>query len=87
MAAPGAYTGNGSRRSRLKDVRLTRDLAVSGIAVWARYANTMRVDLTVRTAGVTGHLRGSWATRARGATAVLSGTIDGAQVRLAMPAP
>ncbi len=40
-----SYTGDRETTFQLRNVRLTRDLAVSGSAVWARYANTMRVDL------------------------------------------
>lgn len=82
-----SYTGDAMTRFTLNGVRLARNLAVSGSAVWARYANTLRVDLTVTSPQVGGQLQGSWATRARGSTAVLTGTLDGNHVRLAMRAP
>jgi hypothetical protein len=81
------YTGGRVTTFHLTNVRLTRDLAVSGSAVWVRYGNTLRVDLTVRSPHVTGHLHGSWATRTRNATAVLFGTLDGGSVQLSMRAP
>ena len=82
-----SYTGNRSTTFHLRNVRLTRDLAVSGSAVWVRYANTMRVDLTIRSPQVTGRLHGSWATRTRHATAVLTGDLNGKAVHLSMLAP
>ncbi len=81
------YTGNRVTTFALTGVRLTRDLAVSGSAVWSRYANTMRVNLTISGPGVSGRLRGSWSTRAKGATAAMTGRINGTAVNLAMRAP
>ncbi len=85
----GTWTYNGNRVTtfHLHGVRLTRDLAVSGTAVWTRYANTMRVTLDLRGAGVSGTLHGSWSTRTRNAIAILSGHLDGATVNLALRAP
>ncbi len=40
------YTGGRTVRFRLDGVRLVRDLAVSGRAVWDRYGETVAVDLT-----------------------------------------
>ena len=82
-----SYTGNRATTFHLRNVRLTRNLAVSGTAVWGRYANTLRVDLAIRSSHVTGHVRGSWDTRTRKATATLTGTLNGIPVRLTMLAP
>jgi pimeloyl-ACP methyl ester carboxylesterase len=72
---------------RLAGVRLARGLSVSGRAHWDRYAETMTVDLTIRSHGRTGRLRGTWDTRRRNARAVLTGTFDGSPVRAHFPAP
>lgn len=80
------YTGGRVVRFRLDGVRLVRGLALSGGATWDRDAGTMR--LSVSLAGrATGRLSGAWDTRAAGATAVLTGTLDGHPVRLSTPAP
>ncbi|MDX6298245.1 MAG: hypothetical protein QOI51_2102 [Nocardioidaceae bacterium] len=67
--------------------RLTRNLGVSGSAVWSRFANTMRVQLAVAGPGISGRLHGSWDTRVRNATAVLTGRLAGSSVSFAMRAP
>ncbi|MDX6308870.1 MAG: hypothetical protein QOI06_1916 [Nocardioidaceae bacterium] len=82
-----SYTGNRVTTFALHGVRLTRDLAVSGSAVWSRFANTMRVQLALAGPGVSGRLHGSWDTRARNATAVLTGRLAGSSVSFAMRAP
>lgn len=82
-----SYRGNRVTTFDLDGVRLTRDVAVSGSAVWTRYRNTLRVDLTIRSDAVSGTLHGSWATRAHNATAVLTGHLNRVPVRLAMRAP
>lgn len=79
-----SYDGNAITTLRLHSVRFTRDLAISGTAVWDRYGNRLRVDLAVPGGG---RLQGSWATRARGAAAVLTGRLDGMPVRVALAAP
>lgn len=81
------YRGNAVTTYALHGVRFTRDLAVSGSAVWSRYRNSLEVHLVVRGVRVTGRLNGTWATRARNATAILTGRLDGRSVRLVMPAP
>jgi pimeloyl-ACP methyl ester carboxylesterase len=81
------YTGDRTTVFHLRGVRLTDDLAVSGTARWRRYANTLRVDLTVAGHGRTGHLRGTWATRRLGARATLHGTFGGHPVRVTFRAP
>ncbi len=81
-----SYTGGRVVRFRLKQVRLVRDLAVSGRAVWDRYGERATVDLSLSGA-VRGHLRGRWDTRAVGAVAVLNGRLGGRPVRVRFPAP
>jgi pimeloyl-ACP methyl ester carboxylesterase len=81
------YTGDRTTVFHLHGVRLTKDLAVSGTGTWKRYANTMRVDLTVVAHGRTGKLEGHWATRRAGARAHVSGTFAGHQVRVTFRAP
>ena len=82
-----SYTGDPVVRFALDGVVLARGLAVSGTAVWSRYAESMTVDLRIRSHGRTGTLRGTWDTRARGARAVLTGTLDGDRLRLEIAAP
>ncbi|MGC4111748.1 MAG: alpha/beta fold hydrolase [Nocardioides sp.] len=74
------YTGDRTTVFHLHGVRLTSDLAVSGTARWLRYANRMRVDLTVSAHGQHGVLRGVWDTRTKGAQATLRGTFGGRRV-------
>jgi pimeloyl-ACP methyl ester carboxylesterase len=85
----GTWTYTGDRRTvfHLHGVRLTADLAVSGTATWTRFANAIRVDLTVRSPSHHGHLTGDWLTRKRGATATLHGRLDGRPVRETFHAP
>ncbi len=80
------YAGYDIVRFDLDRVRLIRGLAVSGRAVWDRYAGTMRVDLTL-TGRAHGRLRGSWETRTIGAVAQLTGTLDSHRIRVAVSAP
>lgn len=72
-----SFTGDRTTVFHLHGVRLTQDLAVSGTATWKRYANTMRVRLTVAGHGRHGRLHGHWATRREGARATLHGTFGG----------
>ena len=81
------YTGDRVVTFRLTGVRLARGLSVSGTAVWDRYGETMRVDLTLRTHGRPGHVRGSWATRRPQARAHLTGSLDGARFMASFAAP
>ncbi len=68
--------------------RLTRDVAVSGTVVWDRAAGRVEADLrTTGAAAVSGRLVTSWDTRARGATAPVSGVVGGRQVRATVLAP
>jgi hypothetical protein len=84
----GTWTYRGGRvvDFRLEDVRLVSDLAVSGRAVWDRYGERVKVRLVLAGAA-RGVLAGRWDTREVSATAVLAGRVDGAQVRLRLPAP
>jgi hypothetical protein len=81
-----SYSGSDVVTLRLKGYRLLQGLAVSGRATWDRDRHRMRVDLSLGDA-LRGHLRGGWDTRAVGATAVLSGVVNGQRVRLSFPAP
>jgi pimeloyl-ACP methyl ester carboxylesterase len=81
------YTGDRTTVFHLHGVRLTSDVAVSGTAVWKRFANRMSVDLRVRAAGQHGRLHGSWAMRTRGADATLRGTFGGHAVVAVFKAP
>ena len=77
------YSGDRVVTFRMDGLRLVRGLAVSGRATWDRDAGTMAVSLGL----ARGHLTGRWDTRTPGATAVLTGTLDGHHVRLTFPAP
>lgn len=80
------YRGSAVTTFNLRDVRLVRDLAISGTAVWDRYRNSLHADLVLAGSGG-GQLQGSWATRARGAVARLTGRLHGQPVRLSLIAP
>ncbi|WP_426562553.1 alpha/beta hydrolase [Angustibacter sp. McL0619] len=81
------YTGEPRVKFTLKQVEYVPGVAVSGQAVWNRFAHTMDVDLRLSGAAGTGHLVGAWDTRTVGADAVLTGTLHGHPVRLRFPAP
>ncbi|MBV9992896.1 MAG: alpha/beta fold hydrolase [Alphaproteobacteria bacterium] len=70
-------------RFSLSKVRWTRDLAVSGSAVWDQRDGSIRVDLTF----ANGRVTASWNDRATDAVASLSGRIGGRVLRASMPAP
>jgi pimeloyl-ACP methyl ester carboxylesterase len=80
------YSGNDVVTLRLKRYRLLQGLAVSGRATWDRDRQRMTVGLSLGGA-LHGRLRGGWDTRTVGAKAVLTGVLDGRQVRLTFPAP
>jgi hypothetical protein len=82
-----SYTGDLTTVFHLHRVRLTSDLAVSGTARWRRYANRIRVDLTVVGHGRRGRLRGSWDARRVGAHATLHGSFGGHPVTVTFRAP
>ena len=82
----GEYYGTDPVTFRLRGVRFTRDLAVSGRAAWDRKA--LRMTGRVRLSGArTGRLRIAWATGERAATATVRGKLGGRAVRLTLPAP
>ncbi len=90
----GTWTSSGDRTVtlRLAGVRLTADLAVSGVVVWARYSHRVRVDLRLvpvsgAAGGAAGRLAGTWDTRAAGAHVRLAGTQGGHPVRYGFLAP
>ena len=95
----GTWTGDGDDvlSFTLDRFRLVSDLAVSGTVTWGRYTHKVTVRLvlagttasgrTVRGSAVSGVLRGSWDSRARGAQAVLSGRLGGRAVRAGLRAP
>ena len=82
-----SYTGDRTTIFHLHGVRLTIDLAVSGKAIWHRYARTMTVDLTVTAHGHRGRLHGTWDTRRNGARATLRGRFAGHPVTASFRAP
>jgi hypothetical protein len=82
-----SFTGDNLTVFHLHRVRLTSDLAVSGTASWRRYANRIRVDLTVAGHGRHGRLRGSWDVRTVGARATLRGSFGGRPVSVTFRAP
>ena len=82
----GEYYGTDPVTFRLRGVRFTRDLAVSGRAAWDREA--LRMTGRVRLSGArTGRLRIAWATGVKAATATVRGKLGGRAVRLTLPAP
>jgi hypothetical protein len=95
----GTWSSAGDHRVtlRLKGIRLTNDLAVSGTVVWARYGHRATVDLrvtqldahghAVRTDHVGGRLAGTWDTRAAGAHVSLTGRQGGHAVAYHFLAP
>lgn len=84
----GTWKYKGDRRTTftLDGMQLVKGLAVSGTAVWQRYDQRMSVDLTLQ-GKVRGHLTGGWDTSAKGARAILTGTLGGTFVALRLPAP
>ena len=92
-----SYTGDHVTRFVLRDVRLTRDLAVSGTVVWSRYGHHVTVHLVikqvdasgaiVRGSGVNGTVDAFWDWRAAGAQTVLTGTLGGKPLAARMLAP
>jgi hypothetical protein len=84
----GTWKYQGDRRTTftLDGMALVKGLAVSGTAVWQRYDRRISVDLKLR-GKVRGHLTGGWDTSAKGAQAILTGTLDGSFVVFRLPAP
>jgi pimeloyl-ACP methyl ester carboxylesterase len=94
----GTWSATGDRvvHLRLRNLRLTRDLAVSGTVTWARYRSTVvaqldisrtRADGRVVRSAVDGHLVARWDSRALGARATISGRLGGRPVAAEMRAP
>jgi pimeloyl-ACP methyl ester carboxylesterase len=92
-----AYTGTGAIRFGLHDVRLDRDLAVSGRFVWHRYRHRLSCRLNVERvsrsgapvvgSAVNGTVSGRWNTRRRHAIARLAGQLGGRDLDATMTAP
>ncbi len=85
-----SYSGDRVVRFRLRGVRLTRDLPVSGRVTWSRYTHRVRADLNLggSVAGVTGGtVHATWDSRRAGGRATIRGFIGGSAVAATMPAP
>jgi pimeloyl-ACP methyl ester carboxylesterase len=80
------FAGDDRVRFTLDRVRYVRNVGVSGIGVWDRYARTMAVELTFE-GSWDGRLKGTWDTSSRSAVAVLTGDLDGHSIRVTFPAP
>jgi pimeloyl-ACP methyl ester carboxylesterase len=91
------YGGDHTITFHLKNVRLERNLAVSGKITWKRYQSQLACELTVRRVtpsghpatgtSVTGTVNGHWNTRRKGAIASLGGDLGGRPLRASMLAP
>lgn len=92
-----SYTGDRVVHFRLKRVRLTRDLAVSGRLTWSRYGHPARADLTIRRvraggrpvrgSAVNGTVHAAWDSRASHAPATISGLLGHRRIVATTPAP
>jgi pimeloyl-ACP methyl ester carboxylesterase len=92
-----SYTGGKVVHFRAKNLRLSRDLAVSGRLTWARYRHraVAHLDISrVRPRGggvllspVNGHLDASWDSRAFGAQATIRGRLGGHSLVARLRAP
>jgi pimeloyl-ACP methyl ester carboxylesterase len=92
-----SYTGDKVVHFRVRNLRLTRDLAVSGHVTWARYRHTVvaRLDISrVRPRGggvlpspVNGQLVARWDSRAFGAQATIHGRLGGHNLVARLRAP
>jgi len=92
-----SYTGNNVVHFRMKNVRLTRDLAVSGTVTWSRYGHTVVAHLdisqvlpnggVVGLSPVNGVLVARWDSRALGAQATISGRLGGHALVARLRAP
>jgi hypothetical protein len=91
------YTGDQETVFTLRGVRLNADLAVSGTVRWGRYSHQVQVRLTVVQVGsggvpvpvpvVGGSISGGWDSRAAGAVATLTGSLDRVRLRVSLLAP
>jgi pimeloyl-ACP methyl ester carboxylesterase len=92
-----SYTGDKVVQFRATNLRLSRNLAVSGHVTWARYRHRVVADLDisrVRPPGggvvlspINGHLVARWNSRALGAQATLHGHLGGHPVVARLRAP
>jgi pimeloyl-ACP methyl ester carboxylesterase len=92
-----SYSGDAVTTFVLKDVRLVRDLEVSGTISWGRYSHALVAHLRLRQvdasgrpvagSAVDGSVDGAWDTRASGAMATLTGVLGGKVLRATMLAP
>jgi len=87
-----SYTGNRVASYKFHAVRFTKDLAVSGRAVWSPYDHTMKVHLTIavfnpNSTVTSGRVAGGWDTRAAGAEAHLHGQVGDTPLSVVFPAP
>lgn len=75
-------------RFKLRGVRWTEDLEVSGRIEWRIATDDVHAELVLRGAGLdAGTLRADWSGRAPGVTARASGRFDGRPVAATAPAP
>lgn len=91
------YTGDRTVTFHLHDVKLERDLAVSGQVTWKRYQSLLTCHLTLQRVTRSGHLvsgsaakgtlNGHWNTRRKGAVASLTGQLGGLVLDATMVAP
>ena len=90
-----SYAGDQETVFTLRGVRLNADLAVSGTVLWGRYSHQVQVRLTVVQVGsssgpvpvVGGSISGGWDSRAVGAVATLTGSLDRVRLRVSLLAP
>jgi pimeloyl-ACP methyl ester carboxylesterase len=81
------YTGNRNVTFRLHDVRLNRDLAVSGQFRWQRYRSRLTCRLHLVGTGVVGSVAGHWNTRRADAVAHFHGQVNGHHLHAVTRAP
>jgi hypothetical protein len=83
----GRYFGHTPVTLTFKSARYVSDLAVSGPATWDRGRLTIDADVTVAGSnGLRGTLHISWRTNVQRAVATVTGTVNGAAVRVTTPA-
>jgi hypothetical protein len=92
-----SYTGDRVVHFKLKNVRLNRNLAVTGRVTWARYGESVVASLDIRRvrpnghvvsdSPVNGHLEAHWDSRTLGARASIEGSLGGHAVVARMRAP
>ena len=83
----GRYFAHTPVTLTFKDARYVPDLAVTGPATWDRELLTIDADVTVAGPnGLHGTLHISWRTNVQRAVATVTGTVNGAPVRVTTPA-